>query len=168
MGIALARSGRPLDAAGIAETVAAFDLPLIGLDRPDYAAKVAHVAQRAREQGLTQVRAVLGGFTDPKLPARDVDVAFIYDVLHHVENRAEYLRNLAAYLKPGGRIVILDLLRHTYAEARELYADVWLGFTEIEVGRYLREAGFKGIETSIVHREAEAPNFETLLAVGEK
>lgn len=69
---------------------------------------VAHVARRAQEQGTTQVRAVLGGFTDPRLPARDVDLAFIYDVLHHIENRAEYLRNLASYLKPGGRIAVID------------------------------------------------------------
>ena len=32
----------------------------------------------------------------------------------------------------------------------------------------LRQAGFKNIETSVVHREEEAPHFETLLAVGEK
>lgn len=69
---------------------------------------VAHVDRRAREQGATQIRAVLGGFTDPKLPARDVDLAFIYDVLHHIENRADYLRNLASYLRPAGRIAVID------------------------------------------------------------
>jgi hypothetical protein len=38
---------------------------------------------------------VLGEFTDPKLPARNVDVAFFHDVLHHVQNRAPYLKTLA-------------------------------------------------------------------------
>jgi ubiquinone/menaquinone biosynthesis C-methylase UbiE len=51
---------------------------------------------------------VLGAFTDPQLPARDVDLAFIFDVLHHIEDRATYLRSLASYLRPGGRIAVID------------------------------------------------------------
>jgi ubiquinone/menaquinone biosynthesis C-methylase UbiE len=54
------------------------------------------------------VRPVLGAFTDPQLPARDVDLAFIFDVLHHIEDRATYLRSLASYLRPGGRIAVID------------------------------------------------------------
>jgi ArsR family transcriptional regulator len=49
-----------------------------------------------------------------------------------------------------------------------MYADLWLGFTELEMERFLKGAGFKNVETAIVHRETEAPRFETLLAVGEK
>lgn len=53
---------------------------------------VDHIAVKAREAKAANVRAVLGAFTDPKLPAPDVDVAFIYDVLHHIEDRASYLK----------------------------------------------------------------------------
>jgi ArsR family transcriptional regulator len=49
-----------------------------------------------------------------------------------------------------------------------LYADLWLGFTEVEVQRLLKNAGFRNVSTAIVHREAEAPHFETLLATAEK
>jgi ubiquinone/menaquinone biosynthesis C-methylase UbiE len=66
------------------------------------------VERRAKEGGAANVRFVLGEFTDPKLPARDVDVAFMHDVLHHVQDRAGYLKNAATYLKPGGRFVIID------------------------------------------------------------
>ena len=59
---------------------------------------VDHIAKKAAEAKAANVRAVLGGFTDPKLPARDVDVAFIYDVLHHIEDRSGYLKTLAPYL----------------------------------------------------------------------
>ncbi len=69
---------------------------------------VDHIAEKAREAKAANVRAVLGAFTDPKLPAPDVDVAFIYDVLHHIEDRASYLKSLAHYLKPGGRIAVID------------------------------------------------------------
>ncbi len=63
---------------------------------------VKHIGQKAKEQKATNVQPVLGQFTDPKLPARDVDVAFIYDVLHHIE------KNLAPYLKADGRIAVID------------------------------------------------------------
>ena len=66
------------------------------------------IKKRAGDNGVTNVQTVLGEFTDPKLPARDVDVAFFHDVLHHVQNRAPYLKTLAGYLKPGGRIVVVD------------------------------------------------------------
>jgi len=57
---------------------------------------------------IANVRPVLGGFTDPNLPSSDVDVAMINDVLHHIENRSVYLKNLARYIKPGGRVAIID------------------------------------------------------------
>ena len=49
-----------------------------------------------------------------------------------------------------------------------MYADVWLGFTELEIEQYLKAAGFQNLETAIVHREQEAPYFETMLVIGEK
>ncbi len=49
-------------------------------------------------------------------------------------------------LKPGGRIAVLDLNRHHFEEAREMYADLWLGFTELEIERFLKGAGFKNVD----------------------
>ncbi len=105
-----------------------------------------------------------------EVPIRDatVDLAFFSQALHHAQHPDRAVREAWRILKPGGRIVVLDLLRHSYEEARELYADLWLGFTEVEVTRFLRQAGFKNIETSVVHSEESAPHFETLLAVGDK
>jgi len=97
-----------------------------------------------------------------------VDLAFFSQALHHAQHPQQAVGEAHRILKPGGRIVVLDLLRHNYQEARDMYADVWFGFTEAEVGRFLRDAGFKHIEISIVHREEESPHFETLLAVGDK
>jgi arsenite methyltransferase len=66
------------------------------------------IEQKAREQGVSNVRAVLGQFTDPRLPRRDVDVAFFHDVLHHIEQREAYLVTLASYMESGSRIVVVD------------------------------------------------------------
>lgn len=66
------------------------------------------INQKLQEQHVTNVQPVLGAFTDPKLPAADVDVAFFHDVLHHVEDRAGFLKALAPSLKPAGRIAIVE------------------------------------------------------------
>ena len=63
---------------------------------------------------------------------------------------------------------MLDLREHGFERAHELYADVWLGFTENALHAYLEKAGFHAIEVVTVAREPEPPHFETLLASGKK
>jgi len=64
--------------------------------------------------------------------------------------------------------VILDLLKHQFEEARELYADTWLGFSELEISRFLTAEGFTEIDISVVDREADPPHFQTLMAIATK
>lgn len=66
------------------------------------------ISRKIAEKSLTNVKAVLGQFTDPNLPPASLDVAFINDVLHHIEDRTTYLANVAKALKPSGRIVLID------------------------------------------------------------
>jgi ArsR family transcriptional regulator len=63
---------------------------------------------------------------------------------------------------------VLDLKAHTFEKARELYADVWLGFKENMLHGFLKKAGFHQVEVSVVSREAIEPHFETLLASGAR
>ena len=122
----------------------------------------------ARKHGVKNLEYRKGDLEEVPIPDATVDLAFFSQALHHAQHPDRAVAEASRILKPGGRIVVLDLLRHSYEEARELYADLWLGFTEVEVTRFLRQAGFKNIETSIVHSEEDAPHFETLLAVGDK
>jgi ubiquinone/menaquinone biosynthesis C-methylase UbiE len=69
---------------------------------------LTHIGGKAKADRVKNVVTVLGKFTDPALPARDVDMAFFHDVLHHVENRSAYLKSVAGYVKPGGRIVVIE------------------------------------------------------------
>ena len=62
----------------------------------------------------------------------------------------------------------MDLLKHRFEEARDMYADLWLGFSQVELVDMLTGAGFRSVDVSVVHREEEAPHFETMLAIGEK
>ena len=64
---------------------------------------------------------------------------------------------------------IYDFLRdHEFEKARELYYDRWLGFSVNDLYRMLRDAGFRKVSAEVVACETEAPNFETVLASGEK
>lgn len=104
------------------------------------------------------------------LPIEDgtVDVAFFSQSLHHARHPQRAVAEAHRILRAGGRIVVLDLKKHHVEEARELYADLWPGFAEVELRDFLERARFGSVETATVHRETEAPYFETLLAVGEK
>jgi ubiquinone/menaquinone biosynthesis C-methylase UbiE len=70
---------------------------------------VDYISERAKQENLTNIQAVLGEFDDPKLPVRDVDVAFFHDVMHHIEHREAYLKTLVSYLKPTARIVLIEI-----------------------------------------------------------
>lgn len=69
---------------------------------------VRYVVERARREGLGNIRAVLAGAADPNLPAASVDRILIVDVWHHIADRARYASGLAAALRPGGQVAIVD------------------------------------------------------------
>ena len=69
---------------------------------------VSLMQQRVKEQQIANVQPILGKFEDPLLPGK-VDLAFFSDVLHHIANRGAYLKTVAGYLKPGGRIAVIEL-----------------------------------------------------------
>lgn len=102
---------------------------------------VDHIAKKAKEQNAKNVQPVLGKFTDPNLPGSDVDLAFIYDVLHHIENRSEYLERLAPYLKKSGRIAVIDF----YPELGPHKNDPALQITRDETKAWMATIGFKPV-----------------------
>jgi ubiquinone/menaquinone biosynthesis C-methylase UbiE len=99
---------------------------------------LTHIAQRAADQRIGNIKTVLGEFKDPKLPEQ-VDLAFINDVLHHIEDPATYLKSLASYLKPNGRIAIVDFTpeRSPHRNQAELVV------SEAKTEAWLQAAGLK-------------------------
>ncbi len=125
-------------------------------------------AELARKHGLTNLEYRLGDLEDVPIRTGTVDLAFLSQALHHAVHPERAIAEASRILKKGGRIAVLDLSRHHFEEAREMYADLWLGFTELEIERYLKGAGFKNVETAVVYREPDSPYFETILATGDK
>jgi arsenite methyltransferase len=103
--------------ADIGAGTGVFSLPLARAVRPGgtlYAVEVdehliEHLMEQATEQGVANVQPVFAEYDDPLLPAQ-VDLAFIHDVLHHIEKRDVYLKNLARYLTPAGRIAVIEFI----------------------------------------------------------
>jgi len=125
-------------------------------------------SELARSHGVSNLEYRLGDLEDLPIERESVDVAFFSQSLHHAQHPPRALAEASRILKPGGRIIILDLVRHHFEEARVLYADLWLGFTEVELQKMLSETGFRNVTTAVVHRESEAPHFETVLAAGDR
>lgn len=129
---------------------------------------VAYASEVARKHGCTNIEFRPGDIEDPPIEPDSVDLALFSQALHHARSPANAICAAFRITRRGGRVVILDLLKHQFEKARELYADLWLGFSEVELHDFLEEAGFKNIETCIVHRESKSPHFQTVLAVAEK
>jgi ubiquinone/menaquinone biosynthesis C-methylase UbiE/biotin operon repressor len=135
----------------------------------DTSAKMIEVGrEQALRHGVKNVEYRLGDMEEVPIRSAAVDLVFFSQSLHHALHPERALSEASRILAPNGRIVILDLLKHRFEEARELYADEWLGFSETELETMLEKSGFHEIQTSIVHKEQETPQFQTLLAVASK
>src|ERR1043166_9466146 len=129
---------------------------------------VAFGAAKAKKNNLKNLEFRLGDLQDPPVEPQSVDLVVLSQALHHAEAPAKAVASAYRMLKPGGQIMILDLLKHHFENAHELYGDRWLGFAESDLQRWLEEAGFKKVEVSVVAREEQPPHFETVLAGGQK
>lgn len=135
----------------------------------DNSARMVEVgAELAKKNGLTNLTYKLGDIANVPLTESSVDLAILSQALHHAQHPQVAVNEAHRILRPGGQILVLDLNEHTFEKARELYADVWLGFKESALHGFLKKAGFTKVDVTTVAKESVEPHLETLLASGFK
>ena len=139
---------------------------VIAVDTSERMLEVAR--DQAQRAAIANVDFRPGDMEDLPIDTASVDLAFFSQSLHHAAHPDRALAEAARILKPGGRVVVLDLLKHRFEEAREIYADEWLGFGEAELEQMLSAVGFTQIQIAQVDRQAEPPHFHTVMAVAAK
>lgn len=95
-------------------------------------------ADRVKKDGYRNIEKILAKYDDPSLPESGVDLIFTSNVYHHIEARAAYFANAAKYLRPGGRVAIVDFNgRH--------WSAIFIGhYTPVEVIKNeMEEAGYR-------------------------
>ena len=103
-----------------------------------------YINKRDKEENIRNIQTVLGEFNDPKLPSRDVDLAFINDVLHHIENRAAYLKALGGYIKRDGRIAIIEMNKDDPNTPHKNQPELLVSREQIL--QWMSDAGFKLVQ----------------------
>src|SRR5437667_12026954 len=122
----------------------------------------------AKKHGFTNLEYRLGDLEDPPIANESVDLVLLSQALHHAIKPERAIAGGRRMLKKNGRIVVLDLLSPRFEKVRELYADRWLGFSEVKLHQLLEGAGFREIEVNVVSREKQNPQFQTVFATGIK
>lgn len=129
---------------------------------------VAFGKKLAKDHDLPNLEYRLGDISAPPVDDAVVDLCIFSQALHHAERPSKALREAYRILKPGGTMIILDLLQHQFEQVKDLYYDVHLGFSEVELAAMINDAGFYDIDIIIADKEPETPHFQTLLGVARK
>ena len=110
----------------------------IGLDIEP--SMVDYMKEDAKKQGLTNYEAKIVKPDDAGLPSKSVDVIFICNTYHHIEDRVNYLKKLTGALKPNGRIVIVDFYKKPLPVGPQSVAHK---ISEEDVKKEFKKAGYR-------------------------
>jgi ArsR family transcriptional regulator len=138
---------------------------VIAVDRsPGVLARAKNLAARKKLSNITWKKGEL-----EKLPvdSGSMDVALLSQALHHATDPAGALDEALRILKPGGRLLILDLRPHEETWVREKLGDRWFGFSDEHLSGLLTRAGLTDIRVALGARRTNDP-FAVLLAIGSK
>lgn len=123
----------------LAEYLAPWVARVIGVD--DSAAMLQAARKRARQLDNLEIRR--GPLEDLPLDDASLDAAICVLVLHHVADPGVALCEAARVLRPGGRLLVADMLPHDREQYRTQMGHVWLGFSEKQMRGYFETTGLQ-------------------------
>jgi len=130
-------------------------------------AMLREVALRAESVGLGNVVKICEGDLESlPLENESADAVFLSQALHHAAQPSAALSEAARILRKGGRLILLDMVKHDQDWVREQWADQWLGFEESEIRDWMKHAGLSGMKMERL--PGAAPEFSVLLASAKK
>lgn len=131
----------------------------------------------ASESMLEQARARLADISGAELRAGELealpigagelDAAVLSLVMHHAPDPRRVLSEAIRVLKPGGRLLVVDLLPHERVEYRERMGHIWLGFSETQVSDWLMGAGFSSVKVVALVKDPSAKAPDLFVATGK-
>jgi len=126
--------------------------------------------QAARENLSGRKRVQLRQGSLEKLPIEngELDIGLLMLVLHHLPEPKRVLAEAARALKPGGQLLILDMLPHEHEEYRQTMGHVWLGFSEKQMTGWLHAAGFKEVRWHTMFPESKAKGPSLFVATARR
>jgi ArsR family transcriptional regulator len=136
---------------------------VVAVDKSDAVlARARELARRRRVSNITWKKGDIG-----KLPLADatVDVALLSQALHHAPHPEVAVAEAVRILRPGGRVLVLDLRAHDQGWVRERLGDAQLGFSDEELSRLLTDAGLECVRVNVGARKTGDP-FTVLIASG--
>jgi ubiquinone/menaquinone biosynthesis C-methylase UbiE/DNA-binding transcriptional ArsR family regulator len=144
--------------------IAPFVARVVAVDRSGEMLQAAR--RRLRDQSNVDIRR--GEIETLPISDGELDVAIMMLVLHHVPDPAAVLREAARVVRPGGRLVVCDMLPHDREEYKQQMGHVWLGFSEDQVARMLSVSGFEHPRIVAMPADPDAKGPALFVASGEK
>lgn len=121
----------------------------------DHSEQMIDMAKKRCDQlGIQNVEYICSDLNDVSGKVIDSDALLLHFVLHQVASPSSLLKDLKSSLKPSGRIVVVDQMKHEDENVRRKYGSLWLGFEEEQLTRWFTEAGYTDIEWMLLSEDS--------------
>jgi len=125
-------------------------------------------AARRRLAALDNVELRRGELEALPLAAEELDVAMLSLVLHYSPDPQRALEETARVVRPGGRLLVVDMQPHEREEYQQQMGHVWLGFSEKQISRFLTGAGFDDVRVRPLPADPDAKGPALFAAVASR
>lgn len=148
----------------VAQSLAPFVQRVIAVDESTAMLSAA----KKRLHGLENVDIRNGRLESLPLDDAEVDVALLFLVLHYATDPSRVIGEAVRVLKPGGRLLVLDMMPHDRQDLRQLMGHLWQGFDRATLGGWMQAAGLEGFRYNELPADPEAKGPTLFAASGKR